>query len=60
MKVRNVGDKVSFYFKGVLCHGEIVAVNGNLYTVSFVYKPNDGRAPESVIYDITDIDVLSV
>lgn len=60
MRLYKIGDKVSFYFKGVLCHGEIIGVNGNLYTVSFVYKPNDGRAPESVIYDITDIEMLSV
>lgn len=52
------GDEVRFMFKGTECSGLIIGADGDTYTVSFVYNPGDGRAPESVIYTITEKDIL--
>lgn len=54
MKEYSIGSDVWFTFKGTVCSGQVIAVDGNRYTVSFVYNPGDGRAPESVIYTITE------
>lgn len=54
---RNIGDEVSFYYNGKLCKGTIVAIDHDIYTVSFIYK-EEGKAPVSVLYDLTEIEIL--
>ena len=47
------GQTVTFMFKGTECTGEIISVSDDgTCMVSFVYRPGDGRAPESVIYTL--------
>ena len=60
MKERDydTGDEVRIMFKGTECSGLIIRTDGDTYTVSFVYSPGDGRAPESVIYTITEKNIL--
>lgn len=58
MKEYNIGDEIRFTFKGTVCSGQVIAMDGDRYAVSFVYNPGDGRAPESVIYTITEKDIL--
>lgn len=55
--IRNIGDEVSFYYNGKLCKGTIVAIDHDIYTVSFIYK-EEGKAPVSVLYDLTEIEIL--
>lgn len=56
--IRKIGDEISFYYNGAICKGTIVAVDHDIYTVSFVYK-EEGKAPVNILYDLTEIEILN-
>jgi hypothetical protein len=52
-----VGDKVRFYYNGIVCNGIVMSADKEIYTVNFAYKES-GKPPVDISYELTEIEIL--